>query len=49
VHPEYPDPGALADPDDTLGWDITRHGRMVQFTTPDDAVETVPYEPGADV
>lgn len=36
---EYPDPEKLADEDDQLGWDINKHGRMKDYSTPDTEVE----------
>lgn len=29
--------------EDTLGWDVNRHGRMREYAAPDDAVEVEPY------
>ncbi|MHB1063518.1 MAG: hypothetical protein ACYC1Z_03330 [Georgenia sp.] len=34
--------------DDTLGWDVDRHGRMADHATEDDAVPTEPYDPDGD-
>lgn len=45
---ELPPHDQLADDQDQLGWDRELHGRMVDFAGPDDAVETVPYDPAAD-
>ena len=32
----------LADEDDQLGWDRSKHGTFVEFSSPDDTVKTVP-------
>lgn len=40
----HPDPLVVADADDELDWDVTRHGRMRDQATADDAVPTVRWE-----
>lgn len=42
---EYPSPYLLADDEDELGWDASLHGRFIHYEAPDDAIETLPYEP----
>ena len=45
---QLPPHDQLADDQDELGWDREKHGRMRDHAAPDDAVETVPYDPAAD-
>ena len=45
---ELPAHDRLADEDDESGWDRAEHGRMADYAAPDDAVETVAYDPDAD-
>lgn len=45
---QLPAHDALADADDELGWDRSRHGLMADQSAPDDAVTTVPYDPSND-
>lgn len=43
--PELPKHDELADEDDELGWDVAKHGRMVEYATnPLDEPDTVPLE-----
>jgi len=41
---DRPPLGELADEDDTLGWDRSKHGTFAEHAAPDDAVTTVPAE-----
>lgn len=45
---DFPPLDSLADPEDTLGWDREKHGRMADAAAPDDAVqvERAPIQEG---
>lgn len=45
---ELPAHDQLADAEDALGWDRSVHGLMADHAAPDDAVQTVPYDPATD-
>lgn len=47
LDPELPAHDQLADADDTLGWDRSQHGRMVDHAD-ETPLETVAYDPAAD-
>lgn len=40
---ENPPLDQLADDEDELGWDREKHGRMRDYATPDDTIQTKPY------